>query len=150
MTTTDLSPTWQTAFRLLERHDRAEPAERRADGTWTQELSCISASPAAVIARLPGTWVQIHEALEDMLDGTGSAIDVETEQALWACDEERALFHYVDHWQAGLLGRIHVFPDDASYRRARFEAWQSRGAPEVEEDDAFEPPALDEGDDLPF
>ncbi|MGZ3455562.1 MAG: hypothetical protein ACXWUG_04485 [Polyangiales bacterium] len=72
-------------------------------------------SASAIVAVLPGTWELDRYEEEELIDATGEGIDLEWTSELWLASDERAIFACVDHWQAGLIGTLTVFADEASF-----------------------------------
>lgn len=113
-----LSPAVAAAFEELVREQGASPPEDD-NGTSHVRFEGSSATAASIIRTIPGDWTEdaFHET--ELIDGTGQGVDIELTSALWVHEKERAILVCVDHWQAGLHGRLTVYPDDASFVAAR-------------------------------
>lgn len=107
---------WSTAFEELVTKHRAKV--RTADGVCAVTFDCVMSSAQTILAIVPGVWTLIEHEERELIDFTGSAVDIELTYELWACDGERAIFTFVDHWQAGLLGTLCIYATDALYHDA--------------------------------
>jgi hypothetical protein len=127
-----LSDAWREAFaRLLAEKHADEPAQATRSGCWCIRFDWIMSSYATILVLLPGDYDRIHEYWEEMCDWSGECVEFESESAVYACDAERAIFSFTEHWQAGLGGSVTVYPTDDAYRAAREEAMRKE-----DEDDA--------------
>ncbi len=115
---------WSTAFERLVGEHRA--TVRTSDGTCAVTFDCAFTTAEQILAIVPGVWTLIEHEERELIDFTGSPVDVELTYELWACDGERAIFTCVDHWQAGLLGTLCIYANDALYH----DALRSRAAEE--------------------
>lgn len=107
---------WSTAFDVLVREHRANV--RTSNGTIAVTFDCVLTTADSVLRVVPGVWTLIEHEERELIDFTGSPVDVELTYELWSCDGERAIFTCVDHWQAGLLGTICIYATDALYHDA--------------------------------
>lgn len=113
-----LSLKWERAFDVLVTRECFDRPERAPDRAWTAHVGCVLASGRTILASLPSDYVHATEYSEEMFDASGEAVDYELESSVWACDAERSIFSYVDHWQAGLTGAVTVYAREEDYRRA--------------------------------
>lgn len=128
-----LPDAWRTAFgRLVVEAEAEQPTHD--GGCWSVRFDWVMAPTEHVRALLPGRFERVAEHWEDMFDDSGESVNYESESAVYACDEQRAIFQYADHWQAGLGGSVTVFPDEATYRAACASAIAS-----CNDDDELEP-----------
>jgi hypothetical protein len=107
---TELDERWSTCFAKLAAHlgvQGVRGPNHDDRGCWSLSFDCSSGSASDVLALLPGDYEDI-----------AYRADVEIESGAWACDIERAVFTYYDHWQAGLGGAVVLYPDEESYRAA--------------------------------
>jgi hypothetical protein len=107
---------WSTAFEVLVNEHRA--TVRTRDGVCALTFDCVLTTSRNVLACVPGEWTLIEHEERELIDFTGSPVDVELTYELWACDGERAIFTCVDHWQAGLLGTLCIYATSALYQDA--------------------------------
>jgi hypothetical protein len=128
-----LPDAWRAAFERLVAEAEAEPPTSDG-GCWSVRFDWVMARTEHVRALLPGRFERVAEYWEDMFDDSGESVNYESESAVYACDEQRAIFQYCDHWQAGLGGSVTVYPDDAAYQAARAQAIAS-----YDEDEDLEP-----------
>lgn len=98
--------------------EEADHAEHLPDGRIVVRWSCAS-TDAHRIARAFGARFELeHYAEEELVDGTGEGIDLETATRVDVCAEHRAILESVEHWQAGFCGTLTVHPDRASFDEA--------------------------------
>lgn len=107
---------WSTAFDRLVAEHRA--TVRTSNGVIAVTFDCVLTTAERVLGVVPGVWTRIEHEERELIDFTGSPVDVELTYELWACDGERAIFTCVDHWQAGLLGTLCIYATDAEYHDA--------------------------------
>lgn len=103
-------PAWCVAFERLVSEARTDPPGLDLQGGWSVDLMG-SSTPERVVAMLPGEWELV-----------GLFEETELTMAAFACEAERGVVFTQDHFQAGLFGKVAVYPDSASYERARDEA----------------------------
>jgi hypothetical protein len=116
----ELSASWRDAFARLAAEVASAP--ERKENAWCVSFDWELVSAGKVLAALPGEFTRVSEDWDEMIDGTGEGVDYECESAVYASDEERALFTFTDHWQAGLGGSVCVFDDEQAYRAALAQA----------------------------
>ena len=131
-----LADVWRAAFDRLVAEAEAEPPTSDG-GRWSVRFDWVMARTEHVRALLPGRYERVAEHWEDMFDDSGESVNYESESAVYACDEQRVIFQYTDHWQAGLGGSVTLFPDEATYRVACASAIAS-----CHDEDDLEPEAV--------
>jgi hypothetical protein len=115
----ELTPTWKEAFRRLAAEQRASAPTALSANAWSVTIDGSMSSASAVVAALPGDWELDRYEEEELLDAAGEGIDLEWTSELWVAEGERAIFACVDHWQAGLIGTVTVFSDEAAFSATR-------------------------------
>jgi hypothetical protein len=121
---------WRTAFANVAREARSDDLPSNVDGSWTLSVEGLSAP--GILGMLPGEYVRVVEQWDEMCDDSGECVEFEGETCIWASDDERAIFSYYDHWQAGLSGAVTVYPDANSYVAAREQVIRESRADEIE------------------
>ena len=102
---------------LLGRHE-AETATRTSDGRVVVTWGCALTSVAAIEAVLGATFERVFYEEEDMFDGDGESVDVESVTRVDACADRLAILESHDHWQAAFSGTLTVHPNRAAYDAA--------------------------------
>lgn len=114
----ELPTSWLAAFGRLVLEHRLPPASPDAAGRWRLRIDCAQCSASAIVAALPGEWTLERYEEEELVDATGSGIDLEWTSEVWLAPGERAILACVDHWQAGLCGALELHPTDESFAAA--------------------------------
>jgi hypothetical protein len=115
----ELTPSWREAFRRLAAEQRASAPTALSANAWSVTIDGSMSSASAVVAALPGEWELDRYEEEELIDAAGEGIDLEWTSELWIAAGERAIFACVDHWQAGLIGTVTVFSDEAAFSATR-------------------------------
>jgi hypothetical protein len=121
----ELTPSWREAFVRLAAEQRSSlPSPLVGQGArepcgWSATIDGSMSSASAIVAALPGSWELDCYEEEELLDAAGEGIDLEWTAELWIAEDERAIFACVDHWQAGLIGTLTVFADEAAFSEMR-------------------------------
>jgi len=115
----ELTPQWRQAFHRLAAEQRASAPTALSPNAWSVTIDGSMSSASAVVAALPGEWELDRYEEEELVDAAGEGIDLEWTSELWIAERERAIFACVDHWQAGLIGTVTVFADEAAFSATR-------------------------------
>ncbi len=132
-----LQEKWRGAFEKLVAKG-AEPI-KRVRGAWVLRIDGKLLAVDVVLAALPAEFERRAQHWEEICDDSGECVEYEFEATVYACDAERVMFRFVDHWQAGLFGTVRVFDDEDAYRAACDEAIadvKEMGEDELEYEDA--------------
>jgi hypothetical protein len=95
---------WAVILQLVD----DEPV-RDTDGSWSLSGFWSRGSARAILSDAPGTWVSLAYVEDEMIDGTGEAVDLESTSGLEIARDALAMFAWTDHWQAGLHATLQVF-----------------------------------------
>ncbi len=106
---------WQALIDLALR-DQGELVRHGPDA-FEVSIQCGLASPSALVAAAPCELEERWAHEDYLVDQTGEEVHAELTHGLLTNDEERVIYSYQDHWQAGLFATLRRYATREEYDR---------------------------------
>ena len=107
-----------SAIELLLACTDADHAEHLADGRVVVRWMCALTSADRIVRVFDEPFELEQYSDDELVDASGSGVDIETTTRVDVCNELRIILRSVDHFQAGFCGTLTVYPDQGAYEAA--------------------------------